>query len=128
VGASIAMDPTISAGVQYNTARKKNSARNIASRSKRNTAGMTGVTGATVMIPGCGTVPDDLTDGAKLFLRAAKEAIGCSVTPKDMTYLLNFDEFGRWVWAGNLLINSFFSTFARKKYTQKILYQSKFLI
>ena len=52
------------------------------------------------MIPGRHTLPADLPQGAKMFLKAPEEENGCSMRPKDLTYVLNFDEVGRWVWSG----------------------------
>ena len=98
--ASISFDPSISSGFQHKNARKKNHAREQASRSKRNAAGMIGIAGASFMIPGTAKLPTDLPKGAKLFLDACTEAFGCVVKPKDKIYLLNFDEVGRWVWSG----------------------------
>ena len=70
--ASTALDPDMSCGFQLKNARKKNQARQQASRSKRNAAGMIGVIGASIMIPGRHTLAVDLPQGTKLFLKAAK--------------------------------------------------------
>jgi hypothetical protein len=100
LSASTALDPDMSCGFQLKNARKKNQSREQASRSKRNAAGMIGVVGASIMIPGRQTLPADLPEGAKMFLKASEEANGCSMRPKDLIYVLNFDEVGRWVWSG----------------------------
>ena len=100
ISASTSLDPDMSSGFQLNNARENNEAREQASRSKRNAAGMIGVVGASFMIPGKPTLPADLPEGTKLFLKASEDANGCFMKPKDKTYLLNFDEVGRWVWSG----------------------------
>jgi predicted GNAT family N-acyltransferase len=78
-----ALDGRVSGGIQNKNVRKKNKSREIASRSKRNAAGMIGVYGATSMVPGDPSVPEDLSPGARIFYSAVKKAFKSSVKPTD---------------------------------------------
>ena len=98
VSSSIAMGPKISAGILYNAARKKNCKGNsFKINAKLCRYGWS--YWSTLMVQTDNVEPPkDLSDGAKLFLQASRDACGCQVQPKNMTYVLNFDEIGRWVW------------------------------